>query len=61
MTEEEFMERKESTVRRLLLQLAGKGYTVDQVSEVLRGAASLAGMAPFTGGVIDELDKGNPW
>lgn len=29
MTEEEFMERKESTVRSLLLQLAGKGFTVD--------------------------------
>lgn len=61
MTEEEFMERKESTVRSLLLQLAGKGFTVDQVNEVLRAAASLAGMAPFTEGVIDELNKGNPW
>ena len=39
MTEEEFMERKESTVRSLLLQLAGKGFTVDQVNEVLRAAA----------------------
>lgn len=61
ITEEEFMERKESTVRSLLLQLAGKGFTVDQVSEVLRAAASLAGMTPFTEGVIYELDKGNPW
>lgn len=61
MTEEEFMKRKESTVRSLLLQLAGKGFTVDQVNEVLRAAASLAGMTPFTEGVIDELDKGNPW
>lgn len=61
MTEEEFMKRKESTVRSLLLQLAGKGFTVDQVSEVLRAAASLAGMTLFTDDVIDELDKGNPW
>lgn len=61
MIEEEFMKRKESTVRSLLLQLAGKGFTVDQVNEVLRTAASLAGMTPFTDGVIDELDKGNPW
>ena len=38
MTEEEFMERKEPTVRSLLLQLAGKGFTVDQVNEVLRAA-----------------------
>lgn len=60
-TDEEFMERKESTVRSLLLQLAGKGFTVDQVNEVLRAAASLAGMTPFTEGVIYELDKGNPW
>lgn len=61
MTEEEFMKRKESTVRSLLLQLAGKGFTVDQANEVLRTAASLAGMTPFTEGVIYELDKGNPW
>ena len=61
MTEEEFMERKESTVRSLLLQLAGKGFTVDQVNGVLRAAASLAGMTPFTDGVIDEFNKGNPW
>ena len=55
------MTEKESTVRSLLLQLAGKGFTVDQVNEVLRAAASLAGMTPFTEGVIDELNKGNPW
>ena len=41
MTEEEFMERKESTVRSLLLQLAGKGFTVDQVNEVLYTRASI--------------------
>ncbi len=61
MTDEEFMKRKESTVRSLLLQLAGKGFTVDQVNEVLRAAGNLAGMTPFTDGVIDEMDKGNPW
>ena len=51
--------KKRAHRAQLALAVSGKG--VDQVNEVLRAAASLTGMTPFTEGVIDELDKGNPW